>query len=431
MVDRRFCNYNLDYQQRLGFLKIVAQIGAQARGGVGEILVRLKDIYPEAGRSHHGPLRNVGFNPDQLLRKPEIPSWQPGFSAKRLDRLVLWAEMLGIIAPTGRLSGWATILRGLGRQKGIRDTIKANPFMLTLGEKALFTQLLLYHDQVLPFLLRRISETKAGVRLNLHKCCILTIRSIGEFLDDIAGQSANEIQLRVEVRDVLERIAAQYGVRNPKAMQSAISRSEILDELEHSPTRKKRPHLAEYHTVCRFEQLTDLGLLMKEDPENPPANESERAKLRTAWSWITTSRSVSLGDIMGAEGNLEGLLERRWIDICSRTMGRTVARLDPYDDQIEIAQILDDTLPLARRQIGPIQLHTWATAASARAFENGFRIEISDVVSLFDAVQRDKFHGQRVRVGGRDVFRGRTVTVPSDGIVHLLQMHPVQPGGGK
>jgi hypothetical protein len=431
MIEPRFCNYNLDYQQRLGFLKILAQVGAEVRGGPEEILQRLRDLYPESGKSTVGPFSGVSFDPSCLLKSFEVPSWQPGFSAKRLDRLVLWAEMLGIIAPTGRLSEWAIMLRGMRGQQGVRALIKANPFILTLGERALFAQILLYHDQVLPLLLKGISEIGAGVRLNLHKCCLLTIRSIGEFLDNISGHSANEIQLRVEVRDVLERIAAQYGVRDRRALQSKSRRSGILDDLANAASRKKRPHLAEYHTVCRFEQLTDLGLLIKEDPKSPPENESEREKVRTAWSWVTTKKSVAIGSILGGANALDKLIEERWIEFSSRATGQPVTRLHPFQDQIELAGYLDATLPMARRRIGPVRLHTWATMALAQAFENGLRAELSDVISFINALHRDKVHGQQVRLGGREVFSGRTVVVPSSGIGQLLKRRPIKPGGGE
>jgi hypothetical protein len=88
VLDVRFCNYNKDYQQRLGFLKVVGRVGLGARGGLDDFLDRLKALYPEGRRPSLPGCRIEEFDPKALLRTEAAPSWIVGFVPKTLDRLV-------------------------------------------------------------------------------------------------------------------------------------------------------------------------------------------------------------------------------------------------------------------------------------------------------------------------------------------------------
>src|SRR6267154_834183 len=103
MIPVLFCNYNIDYQQRLGFLKLLSIACEGCRGNREAYRQRMLHIYD--GRR---PLDKVWGTLDlkSLLSEDGVRSSQIGFSQERLDRLVLWAEMTGIIAQNGRLSEW-------------------------------------------------------------------------------------------------------------------------------------------------------------------------------------------------------------------------------------------------------------------------------------------------------------------------------------
>ena len=62
MIEVHFCNYNKDYQQRLGFLKVVGRVGQGARGGPDDILDRVKSLYPCSRRQPLAGRRVEDFN---------------------------------------------------------------------------------------------------------------------------------------------------------------------------------------------------------------------------------------------------------------------------------------------------------------------------------------------------------------------------------
>lgn len=427
MIEKQFCNYNRDYQQRLGFLKVVNYLGEGARGGPDDILERARAIFP-GGRwsTLVGRPTSPVFDPKALIRREAVPSWIVGFVPKTLDRLISWAEMVGLIAQSGRLSEWSTILQGIHHHEGELDWEADNPFVLSDEERAFFIQLLFYHDQVLPFLVHHLGGLDAGRSIGVAESCVLVTRSIGDLYDHIHGNSPNELQLRAELRDLLERVGKQYRLDDPRALVNAEARQDIVKALAGDRLRGVRVRLAEYHAICRFEQLTDLGLLTKEDPENPPVDEGEKEKQRTSWRWYVAPGLAPAASILRPHlSDLEPFFQTSWLHFCAAALVRRAHQVDALRDQRLIASLLDATLPLARRQLGPVQVHTWASLTCVRALNQGHLLELQTVGDLLNAMRSDPHTASAVRLSGRQGLRGRTAAVPKTGLSEVLENHIV------
>ncbi len=427
MITPRCCNYNIDYQQRLGFLKVVCVVAEHARGGTPEILERLRALYPDA----RGPVamqsRPEPFDPVSLLRRDDVPSWQPGFTFQRLDRLVLWAEMLGIIAPNGRLSEWARMLQALDPRDGAHSWASHNPFVLPIRERTFFVQLLCYHDHALPLLISHLGKLEPGTRIRAKEACVLITRALSDLLQEAQGQGPEELDLRTALRDVLERIGERYRIAEPRRLQSSQHRQSALGDIE--AARGRRVHLAEYHAVCRFEQLTDLGLLTKESIDDPPADDAARAEARTAWLWYVTPALIAASKVLGEHGtDMERFITMGWMSFCEVGFNHPCRRLSPIHDQATLAKFLDDSLSQARRQLGPVQVHTWASIAILRAFEAGILFELDDVFHLLDRLRTVPEAGELVRLGGRKSLHGRTASVGHGSLAATLSTHPIHLG---
>ena len=431
MIDVRFCNYNMDYQQRLGFLKWLCRVGKGARGGPNEFLNRVRALYPdpERPRTPSSFESRNRLEPNKLLHTDEAPSWSVGFVPKRLDRLILWAEMVGLIAPSGRLSEWVTILEGLERNLNEKDLIEDNPFILSIEERAFFIQLLFYHDQVLPYLICHLAKLNTDAKIDVASSCIYIIQSLGDFLEQLRGNGLDEIRVRLELRDLLERIGRQYHLDDPRRIVNSETRADFVREFKAGKLKKVRVHLAEYHAVCRFEQLTDLGLLTKESPNHPANDLRTKEDVRTSWTWYVTPRLTTAAQIIAPQiANLESFLGESWISFCAAALGQKVKALDAFSDQRQIAAFLDDTLPLARRQIGPVQMHTWGCLSCLKAFRQGYLLELKTIERLLEAMRIDPHTSDAVRLSGRTELRGRTAAVPRTGLSELLKDHAIREG---
>ncbi len=421
MIEVLFCNYNRPYQQRLGFLKVICRVGREARGGPEDILERVKAIYPETRRPSLAGRRIEDFDPKKLIRNRNIPSWIVGFVPSTLDRLVTWAEMLGLIAQSGRLSEWAAILNGIRGRPEETSWVEDNPFVLSIEERCFFIQLLFYHDHVLPFLIERLGRLEIGKPIGVAESCVLATQSLGDLLDSIKGNSPTELQTRQELRDVLERIGRQYKLPDPRALVNASSRPEIVNRLQQERRKGVRVLLAERHAITRFEQLTDLGLLTKEDPRNPSSADSCDEKSRSSWNWYIAPGLPAAAKLLSPHvSNLEPFFQDWWIHFFAAGLGQKTRELDAFQDQRQIAVLLDETLPIARRQLGPVQVHTWASLTILRALGQGYLLELSTVEKLLEAMRVDPQLSKSVRLSGRVELRGRTAVVPKTGISNLL-----------
>jgi len=337
--------------------------------------------------------------------------------------------MVGLIAPSGRLSEWVTILEGLDPNLRETDHVDHNPFILSTEERAFFIQLLFYHDQVLPYLLCHLAKLNAGAKIDVASSCIYIIQSLGDLLDRLRGNGLDEMRVRLELRDLLERIGRQYRLDDPRRLVNSEARADFVKEFKGGKLRKVRVHLAEYHAICRFEQLTDLGLLTKEPTDHPNKDARSREDVRTSWTWYVTPGLTTAAQILAPQvGNLEAFLGESWIGFCSAALGQKTKSLDAFSDQRQIVALLDDTLPLARRQIGPVQVHTWGCLSSLHAFGQGYVLELKTIERLLEAMRIDPHTSNAVRLSGRGELRGRTAAVPTTGLSELIKDHAIREG---
>lgn len=106
---------------------------------------------------------------------------------------------------------------------------------------------------------------------------------------------------------------------------------------------------------------------------------------------------------------------------CAVGLGQKTHELDAFEDQRQIAGLLDETLPNARRQIGPVQVHTWASLSCLRALGRGYLLELATIERLLEAMRINPHTSNSVRLSGRAELRGRTAAVPKTGLSELLK----------
>jgi hypothetical protein len=426
MLPVQFCNYNLDYQQRLGFLKVVAWAGRNVRGGKEELQRKIESLYGKAGDRPKKAGRlssNTGlpFDPEILLRHEEVPSWQPGFSSQRIDRLVLWAEMLGLVTPAGRLAEWSKPL--IEDEKSFDPHLpEANPFLLSGRDRSYFLALLMFHDHVLFHLASALARLEPGRRIDARRACIEVTKALCLTLDCAAGVNIHAARSRQMLRDLLERLAGTEHISNKHAFLNLSERENAFQQME---ARTTRNHLAEYHAVCRFEQLTDLGLLVKEDPSKPSITDDARERARKSWAWYTTAglRSFCPDEHNGA-CNVEDYLESQWAKSCFLGQ-RNATELDPIKDQVEIAKLFDGALPRARRQLGAIQVHTWVFIAALDAIDRGMSLEFKHAYALLDAIRHDQRYSGYLRQSGQQTYLGRTASLIAGSMYDNVCQYPI------
>jgi hypothetical protein len=223
----------------------------------------------------------------------------------------------------------------------------------------------------------------------------------------------------------LERLAGMEKAVHKGSLLNPEERSRVLHQIA---TSKTRNHLAEYHAVCRFEQLTDLGLLVKEAPAQKPKTLDERQRARTTWSWYITDTLKAVGRLISTSGNdVETYLQEHWA-ASSLAQKANVPTLDPSRDQPEIAKLLDAALPRASRQFGAIQVHTWVFIAALDAIDAGKALEFSAAYKLLDTMRKDARYSTYLRQSGQENYLGRTASLIGGSMADYVGRYPLEIG---
>ena len=319
--------------------------------------------------------------------------------------------MLGLITASGRLAEWCTPLIVDSAGVAPPDPILAeNPFRLSPRDRAYFLAVLMYHDHVLLHMLSILSSYDEGHYINARDACIVVTDALGRTLDQARGTNIQSVRARQALRDVLERVAGMEMLPHKGALLNTEERPRVLAALMRAAN--VRNHLAEYHAVCRFEQLTDLGLLVKSRKNPDDESMEERRRARTTWGWYVTDVTKAFGRLIAPCGSdidryLHDFFGRsqRWPELPS------MAILDVRRDQRRIAEFLDVALPRASRQLGAIQVHTWVFIAALDALDAGLVLEFSTAYSLLDAMRHDPRYSTYLRQSGQQNYLGRTASV--------------------
>jgi len=250
--------------------------------------------------------------------------------------------------------------------------------------------------------------------------------ALGRTLDGASGANIQAVRARQSLRDLLERLAVMERLPHKGAF---LNPDERIRALQQMAGRKTRNHLAEYHAVCRFEQLTDLGFLVKERPGHPPKTPEDRQRARTTWAWYATDSLKALGQLIHASrDDVDTYLHQHWAK--SSFGGKDPVRtLDDRCDQLKIAELLDNSLPRASRQLGAIQVHTWVLIAALDAIEMGTALEFSTAYSILDAIHQDSRYSTYLRLSGQQSYLGRTASIIKGSMTDYVSRFPLSLGG--
>jgi hypothetical protein len=280
----------------------------------------------------------------------------------------------------------------------------------------------MFHDHVLFHLTSALTRLEPGTRIDARRACIEVTKALCLTLDCAAGVNIHAARSRQMLRDLLERLAGVEHISNKHAFLNPGERENALKQME---AKTVRNHLAEYHAVCRFEQLTDLGLLVKEDPFKPSTTDEARERARKSWAWYTTDGlRFFCPQEQNGDCNVEDYLESQWARSCLLDQ-RLTTDLDPVKDQVEIARLLDGALPRARRQLGAIQVHTWVFIAALDAIDRGMSLEFKQAYALLDAMRHDQRYSGYLRQSGQQTYLGRTASLIGGSMYDNICQYPI------
>ncbi len=262
-------------------------------------------------------------------------------------------------------------------------------------ERNFFLYHLIQIDDVTASLIDRLGELEVGKTLESRDAARLTCRTL---IDVLSGAKDN-----IQPRDILSfRIASELAAtiaeelgedaseligrsirKAPKAINLKARRKVGPGGVVREPRRANKN--ADHQTIPRFEQLVDLGFLVK--PLDPTNRESALAG-RRRWRYVPTEAC------------------RRWSELRSRVPDRRVffiwhffaktclstfgvsRKPNASTDATLVARYLWKAYERVRRPVGPNPLDSVALSAMLDGIEDGVAIEIADFHRLLLTIKQ-------------------------------------------
>lgn len=316
-----------DFYLRLGYLKVlVAVLNPERRSVVRDAIVRrlqspLFDSasehpalwervrgrftwYPrttKAGRTIQTPAVD-----EAMLIDGEVESVLYGVTKETAYKILDWGQNVDFVGRGNQITEQALILRQLlpaaSAERFVGGDVEAwNPFVLSVQEKAFFLYHLANIDLVTLSIIDQLSTVDAGTVIETGDASRITCRGLFAVLkrarsgvaarDIPAFRTAHELACTIanelNLDDFRDECDANIVRRAPKPVKPSARRS-AFSRAESGPAVRKTRKNADHQTIPRFEQLVDLGFLIKV-PSTLGLADEKTLSARRRWRYVPTT----------------------------------------------------------------------------------------------------------------------------------------------
>jgi hypothetical protein len=406
-----------DFYLRLGFLKVaVAILNPERRSMLNDAIIRrlekplfdpasdhpamwarVSDAFPPRKAEASDRWKKDDGAPtvaEALLVDGDCASLLFAITRPTAYKILDWAHDVHFVGRGNQIMERGLFLRRLMDERAIADftagDVEAwNPFHLSTTERNFFLYHLIEIDAVILGLIDRIGTLPAGEVLESRDAAQLTCRTLIDVLagakdtvqpkDILAYRTASD--LAATIADELGVDASALSVRSirrppkPHKARRVIGADGVLRE----PRRANKN--ADHQTIPRFEQLVDLGFLVK--PEDKKGELAQKRK----WRYVPTEACRRWSELRReAIDRPAPFLWHSFARICLSTFG--ARRFDETPDAELIARYLWRAYERVKRPVGPNPLDTVALFAMLDALDDGYAIEVADFHRLLVTIKQ-------------------------------------------
>lgn len=397
MARPSFLRYNHSSQQRWGALKVfVALLDSQRRSVSAEVLDRKIMSLLVAPPTRKGTViigaRERPFpnnRGEELLEQISAPSLLFTVTEKMLSRVREWAKLMGLVGNGNQVTERGLLMQrimGPGQIEAVRrgQFGENNPFRFTTSERIYFLYLLLEHDATWPFLLPRIAGEGDAAVITGSQACKLTTLSLLDLLDVPTGSSSGaDLLTRREMRELAAQMAESLGLTDPRAPKRAeLSRGpRRVASRKRVATSMPQRNTADDQAIPRFENLVDVGFLVK----NTPADALESAVTRRLeWRYVVSSAAVKWVGCAGQSMPYDSkFLWTRFSECAATAFGIDgCPKLSASHDVVKILDLIESEYGRVHRALGHTPLESVALVAMIKGLENGIVCEMATIHDL-------------------------------------------------
>lgn len=422
-----FLRYDHSSQQRLGALKVlVALLDEQRRSAASEKLdlsiqhLLLADPYsdghgrplmvpkprrPKASPRERGGKRKFPANmAERLLADINAPSLLFTVTEPKISRIREWAKQLGFLGNGNQITERGLLLQhfmGSTQIQAIRKgrLFEHNPFRLSLPERAYFLYVLLERDGSWPFLFRNLAHFGKGTRIEGVEADRLTCRAMLDLLDAPgSGLSGNEMLRRRELRRLAVYMAESLGIRVPAGMS--------VQRLPRPPRARRpeqrgrtRTNTADDQAIPRFENMVDLGFLVKErDDERASGSPEDSRDRRIEWRYVVAESLIRWVEAASdVSPYADEFLWSRFAACAASSYGLGGRTLSPTSAPVDAIELLMEAYGAVCRPIGHTPFESVALTAMVQGIAKGLICEMDWLHGLVLGFKREGLFSEHLK----------------------------------
>jgi hypothetical protein len=426
-----------DFYLRLGFLKaLVAVLDPHRRPSPPDVLAdglcRHLFLSAASNPSVVERLRGLPFDLDEerkkgkerrsaptlaeaLLLLGDCPSNLYAITPKSAIKVVEWGRDYGLLGHGNQITDRGLVLKSLLPSEKVTrflrgDVLAWNPFVLSPEEKAFFLYQLCEIDAVTVAILDELGKTPPGTVVEAAMAGVRTCRALFEVLDSVHDRTmlTAQPQLRVS-RELACAMARELDLKDLVARCGSLTQRGPARVTKIRPTGTLAPAKMEgaarrttkntdHQAIPRFEQLVDLGMLVKPGSEHPSA--VERYHARSSWRYQTTERTTRWAESRALADRSRGWEQARFAATAASSLLRSTEPRRLSGRPEELAEFLWAAWMEIHQPIGHTPLETIALLATIEALGKGRIAEISDFHGLMIALKRTGIAGDLVFFAG-------------------------------
>jgi hypothetical protein len=410
-----------DFYLRLGFLKVlVAVLSPQRRSVANESLERrlktplfssAKQGYPALyGEARERLPSGVDFptskKPSEppppsvteaLLMAGDSPSWLFAITEETTYKVLDWARNVHFVGPGNQITERGLLLRQLLPEKAAGaflsgDPAAWNPFILTDIERLFFLYHLCEIDELTAEIVLRLGGLDLHASLESPDASNITCRALFAVLDrsrqrlaprDLpAFRTARELACAIARELDLSDLVKRCGGMTPR-----VPKARVLSVRTATSSHRKTTKNADHQTIPRFEQLVDLGFLIK--PGSVTDELSYKTLAQRRWKYQPTPRCHSWGEALGHHSTAEA----RWLwgRFARAAVQSGIAGVSPKPESpgpTRTAHFLAEAYARVHRPMGHTPFESVALLAMMLAATEGYVLEMTSLHRLLLEAKR-------------------------------------------
>jgi hypothetical protein len=331
---------------------------------------------------------------EALLWRLNAPSLLFTITDKKRSRIREWGHQLGLIGRGNQITERGLLLRKLIPSDQL-EAIRAkrlfisNPFALTIPERAYFFYLLLESDATWPSLFRLLASISDNGIISGLEADKLTCRALIELLNvPLSRLSGTQLLQYRHLKELALKMAASLRIKHEAIERlrppgSAAVPRPIKIGARSAPD-KIRTNTADDQAIPRFENLVDLGFLVKVDSEsNLDGDDVSSVRQRLEWQYFVAQPLVAWVKAAGQTWAFgEHYLWNYFAKCFAASFLTDVDTLEYSTEPIRVLRVLMHGYELVRRPFGHTPFESIAKIAMLQALQSGVVCEMNQLYQL-------------------------------------------------